>query len=393
MFLFSNKQCKKLLHVALNKRFVFILFILIAVATAWKQYVHGTYNNYLIFKYVFEHSLRGVDLYAEYPDEYFDSNHYGPIFALIVAPFALLPNAIGMVLWNIVNVIVLWLGIYSLPLHDKNKALVALTCSHEILTSLLSFQFNVGLTGLILLSFSWIEKQQEFKSALMIVVGTLVKLYGIVGLAFFFFCKNKVRFIVSGLFLLLVLPLTSALITDMKYTVFAYQDWYHSLVFKNSQNVTLGSMQDISLMGIVRRISRNPTLPNTPFLLGGLILFVLPYLRVQQYKFKAFKLMLLSSVLIFTVIFSSGSESPTYIIAMIGVALWFFIQPSSRKAWVPSLFVFALLLTSFSPSDLFPRYLRENYIIPYSLKALPCVLIWFVITYQMMTVNFEDYSD
>ena len=141
-------------------------------------------------------------------------------------------------------------------------------------------------------------------------------------------------------------------------------------------------------MGMARRISRNVDLSNTPFLLGGLLLFGLPYLRVSQFKHLAFRLMLLASTLIFTVIFSSGSESPTYIIAFAGVAIWFVIQ--QKNNWIVGLFIFAFILTSLSPTDIFPRAIKE-FIRLYSLKALPCIIIWLTIIFQMLKEDFESY--
>ena len=102
--------------------------------------------------------------------------------------------------------------------------------------------------------------------------------------------------------------------------------------------------------------------------------------------------MLLCSTLIFTVIFSSSSESATYVIAFTGVAIWFIIQQRPIKTWQIVLFVSAVLLTSFSPSDLFPKFIRTEYIKPYSLKALPCVLIWFAVIYQMLTIDFSTFK-
>jgi hypothetical protein len=99
----------------------------------------------------------------------------------------------------------------------------------------------------------------------------------------------------------------------------------------------------------------------------------------------------LASVLIFTVIFSSGSESPTYIIAFVGVAIWFVIQPKPISNFYVALLIFAFLLTSLSPSDLIPTYLKDNYIRPYALKALPCVLIWLAIVYEMLINKFKNY--
>ena len=52
--------------------------------------------------------------------------------------------------------------------------------------------------------------------------------------------------------------------------------------------------------------------------------------------------------------------------------------------------VFALILTSFSPSDLFYKPLYVGFIKPYALKALPVALIWFKLTYESLTKNYED---
>jgi hypothetical protein len=218
-----------------------------------------------------------------------------------------------------------------------------------------------------------------------------VKLYGIVGLAFFFFSKNKIKFILSLLFCSIVLFTLPMLLSSPEYIIKTYQQWFYDLIAKNSENVGLNSYQDISLMGMIRRIFQDSSISNLPFLIGGIILFGLQYLRIKEYKEQSFRLMLLASVLIFTVIFSSGSESPTYIIAFVGVAIWFVIQPKPNSKLNIGLFILAIILTSFSPSDLIPEYLKVNYIRPFALKALPCVLIWGVIVYEMLTQKFKNY--
>ena len=102
--------------------------------------------------------------------------------------------------------------------------------------------------------------------------------------------------------------------------------------------------------------------------------------------------MLLASTLIFAVIFSSSSESPTYIIAFTGIAVWFVIQPEPKSKWIIALFIFAFILTTLSPSDLFPKYLREQYVWKYSLKALPSVIVWVIIIFQMLTIDFKNHK-
>jgi len=385
----KNAGLNKVFSFLLKKQCVIVIYLLLAIIAGFKQYHHHSYNNYLIFKYVYWHTTDLQNLYNNYA-EYRDSNHYGPVFSVFIAPFALLPDGLGCILWNIANVCILLWGIYSLPISLKKRTIIAWICAHEALTALFSFQFNIALTGIILLSFSYLVKKKEMQSSFFIAFGTLVKLYGIVGLAFFFFTKNKLKFILGcfiAFALLFALPMA---ISSPAFVIESYSDWYHSLAHKNDLNASLTSFQDISLMGMVRRATGNINISNMPFLLGGLILFGLPYTRINQYKHLGFRLMLLASTLIFTVIFSSGSESPTYIIAFAGVAIWFMVQQNPKKGWIIALFIFAFILTSLSPTDIFPKAVKE-FIRLYSFKALPCVIIWLTIIYQMMKEDFKSY--
>lgn len=384
----DNIIFKQITAFLLKKQCIIAVYILLAVIAGTKQYISHSFNNYLIFKYTFWHTIDLQNLYNNYP-EYLDSNHYGPIFAVFIAPFALLPDGLGMILWNLANITILLWGIFSLPLTLNKRVIIAWLCAHESLTALFSFQFNIALTGLIILSFSYLVKKKEIQSAFFIAFGTLVKLYGIVGLAFFFFTKSKLKFIIGGLLGLLLFFVLPMLFSSPAFIIQTYGDWYNSLVHKNATNASLTSFQDISIMGMARRITGDLNIPNTPFLLFGITLFSLPYLRIKQYKNLGFQLMLLASTLIFTVIFSSGSESPTYIIAFAGIAIWYIIQPI-KNSWIISLLIFAFILTSLSPTDIFPQNVKE-FIRLYSLKALPCILIWFVIIYQMMREDFSLY--
>jgi hypothetical protein len=370
-----------------NRKIIIGLWLVVALVAAIKQFVIGKYNNYLIFKHVFFHTIEKKSLYGLYPESYFDHNHYGPIFSVFIAPFAVLPDAVGMPLWAVFNAAVLIYAITKIPVDTQKVNWILWICFHEFLTAILGFQFNPIMTAIIILSFVYITEEKDIWAAFCIALGTFIKLYGVVGLAFFFFSKNKPKFILSLVLWSLLFFGLPMLISSPEFILNSYKEWAFRLVEKNNENAGLDSMQDISVMGMVRRIFQAPELSNLLFLVPGLALFGLPYLRLKLYSNENFRLLLLASVLIFTVIFSSGSESPTYIIAFVGVAIWFVLQekPISKSAWF--LFIFAMILTSFSPSDLVPRFLRETYIRPYALKALPCVLIWGRIIYEMLFFN------
>ena len=375
-----------------KKIYIFSLWYLISALALLKILKGGNYNNFLIFKYTFFSLIDQKNLFLPQPENFQHYNLYGPIFSVLIAPFAVLPNWLGHTLWTFFNSFILLYAIRKLPLPSGITLAILLVAAHENLTSILSSQFNPSMTAIILLTYSFIDKKKDFWAALMIVIGTFIKLYGIVGLAFFFFSKNKLA-LISGLVFWGALAFSiPMLFSSPAYIIQTYKDWFEAITEKNRMNSTLITDQDICLMGMVRRISGNPYIPNWPFLGAGIILFALPYLRISQYKEPVFRLLILSSTLIFTVIFSTSSESPTYIIAFTGVAIWFVVQKRPFQIWQIVLFIFAMALTSFSPSDLFPKFIRNEFIKPYSLKALPCVLIWFVVSYQLLTRDFKNWT-
>jgi hypothetical protein len=385
---------EKFLKILLNPKYIFGVYLIISVVTAISKYLRGDYaiNNYLIFKNVFFNTIHQKNLFIHYPDLYFDLNHYGVFFSALIAPFAMMPDWLGISLWNIANTFIFVYGVYRLPFSDAKKAVFGLLCLQEYITAALSLQFNVALTGLLLLSAVYIYERKEVKSVTAILIGIFVKIYGIVGLTQFFFIKNKSKFILSGVaiaILFFVLPMTYS---SPEFVIQCYSDWFQSIVEKNNENQVLGNMQDISLMGFVRRILGDASISNLVFLAFGLPLFALPYIRIKQYKHYAFQLMILASTLLFLVLFSSSSESPTYIIAVVGVLIWFFLQ-KERTPLITGLLVFVIIFTCFSTSDLFPKFVKENYIIKYSLKAVPCIVIWLRVTYELLTKDFEkNYS-
>jgi len=101
----------------------------------------------------------------------------------------------------------------------------------------------------------------------------------------------------------------------------------------------------------------------------------------------------LASVLLFVVLFSTGSESSTYIIAFAGVGYWYWSAPWKRSKWDVGLMIFAFVLTSMSSSDLFPAFIRKEIVRPYALKALPCFVIWLKLVYEMCRMNYAPVAE
>ena len=371
-----------------NPRTLFGLWTLLAVVAGLTKMAPHRHNNFLIFRGVFWHTIQKLSLYDFYPTEYNDHNHYGPIFSLVIAPFAVVPDAIGLLLWLVVLALGMYYAVRRLPLEEGRQIFLYWFCAHELLTALQMQQFNIAIAAIIIGSFAAIEKGREVTAAFLIVLGTFVKLYGVVGLAFFFFVKRKPRFILALIGWSVVCFVAPMLISSPEYVVGQYVEWYERLAAKNGEN-TFSLMQNISLLGMIRKISGSASYSDLLVILPGLTLFGLPYLRFGQYRHLAFRYAILSSVLLFVVLFSTGSESSTYIIPFAGIALWYTTSPWKRSGWDVALLVFAFVLSSLSPSDLFPRSLREAYVLPYALKALPPTLIWLRLSYELLT---RDYA-
>ncbi|MCW3088854.1 MAG: hypothetical protein JWQ78_2240 [Sediminibacterium sp.] len=371
---------------------VFLWFVL-AMLAAIAEISRGMseINNYSIFSGVFYHTIGQQNLYIPYPAEYQDTNHYGPLFSILIAPFALLPVPLGCFLWCVANAWVLYYAIRQLNLSDKQQNTILLIGVIEMMTSIHNVQFNPMLTGWIILSYVLVEKEKDGWATLFIAAGLLVKIYGVVGIAFFWFSKHKLRFALSFIGWFIFLFCLPMLISSPAFILRSYQDWYHSLVEKNAQNIDAADtnlMQDISVMGMIRRIFDRGQLQNWTILLPVAVLYALPFLRVKEYRSAAFRLSYLCLAMIGAVIFSSSAESSTFVIAVTAVGAWYVIQDDSHRGLNRILLVFVLLLTSLSSTDLFPRYIRQHWILPYSLKALPCFIVWCVLMYQLLAKDF-----
>jgi len=169
-----------------------------------------------------------------------------------------------------------------------------------------------------------------------------------------------------------LLPL---LVVDLNQFVFLYKSWANLLA--NDHSISDG----LSVIGWLKgwfgwQVNK------TYVSLAGVILFCLPLLRINQYTNFVYRALILSSVLIWVVIFNHRAESPTFIIAIAGVAIWYYSQYPTTENYI--LLVLAFVFTTLSPTDLFPRFIRNEWMKPYVIKAVPCILIWAKVTFDLI---------
>ena len=378
---------EKLKRILTDPRTLFWVWMIIAV-TGMTRYGHGRENNYLIFKQVFWHVIHQLPLFVHYPAEYFDLNHYGPVFSLIIAPFAVLPTWTGMLLWLVALTLLLFFAVRRNVFTEYQQIFIYWFCAHELLNGVQMQQFNIAIAAIILISYCCIEKEKDFWAAFAIMLGTFVKLYGIVGLAFFFFSRHKGKFVLSLLFWAIIMFVAPMIISSPEYIIGQYHDWYVELVQKNSDNM-FSQGTNISLLGLVRKISGCATYSDLWLIIPGMIAFALPYLRIGQYPNQAFRQTILASTLMFVVLFSTGSENSGYITPVIGVVIWYTAAPWERSKWDIALMVYVFIFCTMAHSDFMPRYIRDEWMRPYGLKALPVVIVWLKLCYEMYTKDYR----
>ena len=86
--------------------------------------------------------------------------------------------------------------------------------------------------------------------------------------------------------------------------------------------------------------------------------------------------------MLFVVIFNHATESPTYIIATTGAAIWFAVSKKNKlNIGLLILLVFACIIV---PTDIYPTFIKKEYLIPLKIRVIPCVLIWLKLFYDLL---------
>ena len=379
---FGNKM------LAQNKIAATIWFGLVTIALLAALNNHA-YNNFLIFRQSYFHLIHETNLYVEYISQYWDHYYYSPSFAVLVAPFSFLPTQLGVFAWGILDAGVLYFAIRQLPISAQKQNFILILSANEMMNAASNLQSNGIMAATIILSFVYILRQKEFNSTAMMILGFFIKLYSITGLAFFFFSKRKKTLIISLLLWLVAFFLIPLLATSPSFLIQSYKDWAEALALKSNFDMTKDmyhNMVDVTIQGMVKRVFNLPNLNKWLFIIPGLLIFGAQYLQYKYFTNHIYRLYILCSVLLFIIVFNTGTESPTYIIGVPAICIWYVLQEKTK--WNNILFVVSIFFSSFSYSDLFTPYLRNYVMVPYALKVVGCFMIWIVIAYQIFTRQF-----
>ena len=338
--------------------------------------LHSNFNNYLIFKTASTHLLQGLDLYILHPSDHFDLYKYSPLFAMLMAPFTLLPDWLGLILWNLLNLFFLVAGLRLLPgLSKKQVTFILLISFFELVGSIMNEQSNALMSGLMVLGIAMLEKDKPLWATLFLVFSVYVKLFSLVVFMIFLFYPSRIKSIIYSAFWFIVFAFLPIVVTGWEGLIETYLSWLNML--GNDFNDSVG----FSVLGILTKWF-NYQGSKTIVFLAGVILMILPLVKVNQFRLRSFRYAMFSAVLIWIIIFNHKAESPTFIIAMTGIGLYFTTQ---KFSWDNKLLlIFVLVFVSLVYSDLMPPKPRNNFFHPYFIKAFPCIIIWIKIIYELI---------
>jgi hypothetical protein len=295
--------------------------------------------------------------------------------------FCALPDWIGTFAFNFLNLFVFIIGLKRIGFSEKKLKWVLLFLFVETGISLSSLQTNLLIAGCIMLAFSFLEEGRPAPAALLITITVFIKLFGLVAFSLFLLYPKKFQFVAwaaAWTILVLLLPLVMVSPADL---IEQYGNWLRLLREDHGASTGLSFMGWMSgMFGIY--------LPKLVTVLTAAILFCIPLLRPKRFQDAHYRLLMLASVLLWIVIFNHKGESPTYVIAMAGVAIWYFTQLPNKRNLI--LLWLCLIFTSFSSTDaITPLWIIAKYVDPLSLKSVFTSIIWFLIIFELVTDRFR----
>jgi hypothetical protein len=332
-------------------------------------------NNFLIFRSAFDHLIAGRDLYASYPAEHVDLFKYSPTFALLFAPFAKLPFELALLAWNLMNVLLPFAAIrLALPACQRLAA-IQLT-GIGLIATVDGTQSNGLVAALIVLAFAALERDRLGAASAAIAMGVLVKLFpaaaGLLGVP----RKDRWRFMALGAVVCATMVALPMVVTGPAGLIDQYASWFRMASVDAAD-------RGGSLMRLLH-LTAGYNGPNWPIQLVGIGLLVLPVaLRPSRWQDADFRRGSLASVLLFSVIFNHKAEQPTFIIAVVGVAIWYAISPRSgvRSVVAGSTIVATLpiLMTVISPG-----LVAQTVDGPLLILSACCVVVWLTLQGELL---------
>ena len=274
-------------------------------------------NNFHIFRSAFGNLLAQRDLYAAHPDQHWDLFKYSPTFALFFAPLSAAPFALGLLAWNLLNVMMVYHAVRRvLPGREGTLALALLYPG--LVATLDGTQSNGLVAATIVIAWLGLERAGatgRWIAALAIAAGALVKLFPAAALSFGLMHRGRLRFFAVFAVVLVVLVAPPLLVAPPASLVAQYASWFS---LERVDALDRGA----SVMRLLHHVAGYEG-PNWPVQLAGTVVLLAPLARRACREDRARRRDFLCSLLVYAVIFNHKAEQPSFVIALVGIVVWY----------------------------------------------------------------------
>jgi len=315
-------------------------------------------DNYQVYVNAAENIFYKQNLYAKYG--ILDYFKYSPLAALMIVPFSLLIDEVGMFLLLFLQYWLFFWGFWRWTKSagfrlDQSSIMMFLAFISIVSDSMLAVQIcqvNAGIFGLMLLAAAQYSEGKHLRSGLLLSLATNLKIFPFT-LAFCFLAGFKKKFWLAfwiGLAFWFFLPVLSI---GGDYNFELLREWFNLMTWDQTRNLEMldiGNFLDLHF-GIPQAV-RNPMAVWFGLLIGGATL----------YLFRKGRTELINRFFVpvnglYILLFSYLSESATSILATPAIFLIAIEALKEKKRawryWI--LWILALLLIPVFYSDLVPR--------------------------------------
>jgi len=391
MLLMGNPIINNLLSgikkLTATKRKIYILGFSFSFLITLKEATRLSYNTFQIFCHGSLDFWAGINPYSGWNHlsilgKHLDVFLYGPLFSILFTPFALLPGWLGVFCWNIFTYTLFYLSVFTLPdqFSFAKKKFIFFFTALLLFSSLLSVQFNPAVTAIFLFSFTLLEKKRGFWAVLLILLSGFIKVYGIFQLAMLLFYprfwKNVFYAVLIGIALFL-LPLVHIPANEL---LPYYHSWFVSVMHQANALRFYSIFRPIcvfykSIEPLAGLISIGVLLVILVFTLLKLKLFIESFLHRAQF---------LGILMSWVILFSLGSERHTYVIAMVGYAIWYLCSVTTTLDKVLLWMNFVLL--GILPIDILcPSAISNLILAKLNLGIIVFTITWLTMIYKTYT--------
>jgi hypothetical protein len=338
---------------------------LAAVATVQRGILTRSHATFPIFRQSFVHLAEGRNLYAAYPTEQGTEDRdlfkYNPSVAMTFAPLSLMPFLAGLLVWTLVNA----LGVYAAmrALFGKGQATAATIIVFPALVAAVQSTSSNGLIAAMMVgAYVAIEAGDNWKAAGAIATGMLIKLFpaALLPLLLIRRDRNRDRTKLVGAFAVVLVSLLAMplLVTSWAMLVAQYKSW-GALLLADEGDLTFAR----SIMVVIRNWTGRPIANWALQAIATTMLLAPLALRRSAWTDPRFRRDFFASLMVFVVIFNHQAENASYVIAAVGLAIWF-LSAKATPARV------ALLIACMA-----------------GLEAVPYFFVWGWMQYELLEVG------